>query len=106
LESEWWDARRDCGAGCRRVIIGSDHGSEGKQWTTLLDVAQRLAEQIASAVDQTEGCYKTERVRVRRAGQRYFVDSHQLAAHLELEQDMRQRRNREADRANRFRPTS
>jgi cation diffusion facilitator family transporter len=41
----------------------------------LLDVAPRgLREQIASAVDEVEGVLQTERVRVRRAGQRYFVD--------------------------------
>ncbi len=41
----------------------------------LLDVAPRgLREQITSAVDETEGVLQTERVRVRRAGQRYFVD--------------------------------
>ncbi|HXX71566.1 MAG TPA: cation-efflux pump [Candidatus Acidoferrum sp.] len=41
----------------------------------LLDVAPLgLRERIVSAVDETEGVLKTERVRVRRAGQRYFVD--------------------------------
>jgi cation diffusion facilitator family transporter len=41
----------------------------------LLDVAPRgLREQIAHAVDRVEGVLQTERVRVRRAGQRYFVD--------------------------------
>jgi len=41
----------------------------------LLDVAPSgLREQIATAVDGTEGVLRTERVRVRRAGQRYFVD--------------------------------
>jgi divalent metal cation (Fe/Co/Zn/Cd) transporter len=41
----------------------------------LLDVApQGLREQIASAVDEVEGVLQTERVRVRRSGQRYFVD--------------------------------
>jgi len=41
----------------------------------LLDVAPLgLRERIASAVDETEGVLQTERVRVRRAGQRYFVD--------------------------------
>ena len=40
-----------------------------------LDVApQGLRERIANAVDETEGVLQTERVRVRRAGQRYFVD--------------------------------
>lgn len=41
----------------------------------LLDVAPSgLREQIADAVEHTEGVLHTERVRVRRAGQRYFVD--------------------------------
>jgi cation diffusion facilitator family transporter len=41
----------------------------------LLDVAPKgLREQIATAVDETEGVLHAERVRVRRAGQRYFVD--------------------------------
>ena len=41
----------------------------------LLDVAPRgLRERIVHAVDELEGVLATERVRVRRAGQRYFVD--------------------------------
>jgi cation diffusion facilitator family transporter len=41
----------------------------------LLDVAPSgLRERITNAVDETEGVLQTERVRVRRAGQRYFVD--------------------------------
>ena len=41
----------------------------------LLDVAPPgLREHIAAAVDKTEGVMQSERVRVRRAGQRYFVD--------------------------------
>ena len=41
----------------------------------LLDVAPSgLRERITAAVDKTEGVLRTERVRVRRAGQRYFVD--------------------------------
>ncbi|MGH9689053.1 MAG: cation-efflux pump [Candidatus Acidiferrales bacterium] len=41
----------------------------------LLDVAPiGLRERIVNAVDETEGVLQTERVRVRRAGQRYFVD--------------------------------
>ncbi|HXW62622.1 MAG TPA: cation-efflux pump [Candidatus Acidoferrales bacterium] len=41
----------------------------------LLDVAPLgLRERIVKAVDETEGVLQTERVRVRRAGQRYFVD--------------------------------
>ena len=41
----------------------------------LLDVApQGLREEIESAVDRVEGVLQTERVRVRRSGQGYFVD--------------------------------
>jgi cation diffusion facilitator family transporter len=41
----------------------------------LLDVAPHgLRERIVNAVDETEGVLQTERVRVRRAGQHYFVD--------------------------------
>jgi cation diffusion facilitator family transporter len=41
----------------------------------LLDVApQGLRERIIGAVDATQGVLETQRVRVRRAGQRYFVD--------------------------------
>ena len=41
----------------------------------LLDVAPRgVREQIEAAVDATEGVLRSERVRVRRAGARYFVD--------------------------------
>ena len=41
----------------------------------LLDVAPGgLSEQITRAVNGTQGVLHTERVRVRRAGQRYFVD--------------------------------
>ena len=41
----------------------------------LLDVAPSgLRERISTEVDETEGVLRTERVRVRRAGQRYFVD--------------------------------
>jgi cation diffusion facilitator family transporter len=41
----------------------------------LLDVAPMgLRERIEQAVDETEGVLRAERVRVRRAGQRYFVD--------------------------------
>jgi cation diffusion facilitator family transporter len=41
----------------------------------LLDVAPRgLRERIERAVDSADGVLKSERVRVRRAGQRYFVD--------------------------------
>lgn len=55
------------------IWIGSRLGK--KTVDALLDVAPSgLREQIASAVDETEGVLRTERVRVRRAGQRYFVD--------------------------------
>ena len=55
------------------IWIGSRLGR--RTIDTLLDVApQGLREQISSAVDETEGVLRTERVRVRRAGQRYFVD--------------------------------
>ena len=41
----------------------------------FLDVAPiGLRERIATAVDDTEGVLQSERVRVRRSGQRYFVD--------------------------------
>ncbi len=41
----------------------------------LLDVApEGLREQIERVVDEVEGVLQTERVRVRRSGQRYFVD--------------------------------
>jgi len=41
----------------------------------LLDVAPSgLRERIERAVDETEGVLRSERVRVRRAGQRFFVD--------------------------------
>jgi len=41
----------------------------------LLDVApEGLQERVAQAVDQLEGVLSTERVRVRRAGNRHFVD--------------------------------
>jgi cation diffusion facilitator family transporter len=41
----------------------------------LLDVAPSgLRERITTAVEETEGVLQAERVRVRRAGQRYFVD--------------------------------
>jgi cation diffusion facilitator family transporter len=48
----------------------------GKQTIdALLDVAPRgLRDQIATAVDELEDVLQTERVRVRRSGQRYFVD--------------------------------
>ena len=55
------------------IWIGSRLGRQTVD--ALLDVApQGLRERIANAVDETEGVLQTERVRVRRAGQRYFVD--------------------------------
>ncbi len=55
------------------IWIGSRLGRETAE--ALLDVAPRgLREKIMTAVDETEGVLQTERVRVRRAGQRYFVD--------------------------------
>jgi len=55
------------------IWIGSRLGKQTVD--ALLDVAPvGLREQISTAVDETEGVLRTERVRVRRAGQRYFVD--------------------------------
>jgi cation diffusion facilitator family transporter len=55
------------------IWIGSRLGKQTVD--VLLDVAPSgLREQIANAVDETEGVLQSERVRVRRAGQRYFVD--------------------------------
>jgi cation diffusion facilitator family transporter len=55
------------------IWIGSQLGRRTVE--ALLDVAPLgLRERILSAVDETEGVLQTERVRVRRAGQRYFVD--------------------------------
>jgi cation diffusion facilitator family transporter len=55
------------------IWIGSRLGRRTVE--ALLDVApEGLRERIARAVDATEGVLSTERVRVRRAGQRYFVD--------------------------------
>ena len=55
------------------IWIGSRLGRQTVD--VLLDVAPSgLREQIANAVDDTEGVLQSERVRVRRAGQRYFVD--------------------------------
>jgi len=72
-----WLAQMDAVAalGVAGVIIwiGSRLGRQTAEG--LLDVAPRgLREKIVSAVDETEGVLQTERVRVRRAGQRYFVD--------------------------------
>jgi cation diffusion facilitator family transporter len=55
------------------IWIGSRLGK--RTMDALLDVAPMgLREQITNAVDDTEGVLQAERVRVRRAGQRYFVD--------------------------------
>ncbi len=55
------------------IWIGSRLGRRTIE--ALLDVApQGLRERISSAADKIEGVLQTERVRVRRAGQRYFVD--------------------------------
>lgn len=55
------------------IWIGSRLGKRTAD--ALLDVAPRgLRERIFKAVETTEGVLQTERVRVRRAGQRYFVD--------------------------------
>jgi cation diffusion facilitator family transporter len=56
------------------IWIGSRLGK--KTIDALLDVAPSgLREQIISAVEDTEGVLHAERVRVRRSGQRYFVDA-------------------------------
>ena len=55
------------------IWIGSRLGK--RTIDALLDVAPSgLRDRIARAVDETEGVLNTERVRVRRSGQRYFVD--------------------------------
>jgi cation diffusion facilitator family transporter len=55
------------------IWIGSRLGK--KTLDVLLDVAPGgLSERITRAVNRTHGVLNTERVRVRRAGQRYFVD--------------------------------
>ena len=72
-----WLSRLDALAalGVAGVIlwIGSRLGK--RTVDALLDVAPAgLRERIANAVDETEGVLQAERVRVRRSGQRYFVD--------------------------------
>jgi cation diffusion facilitator family transporter len=72
-----WLSRLDAVAalGVAGVIIWTGSRLGKRTIQALLDVAPLgLRERIASAVDETEGVLKTERVRVRRAGQRYFVD--------------------------------
>jgi cation diffusion facilitator family transporter len=55
------------------IWIGSQLGKRTLE--ALLDVAPLgLRERIVRAVDETDGVLQTERVRVRRAGQNYFVD--------------------------------
>ena len=55
------------------IWVGSRLGR--RTLDALLDVAPGgLRERITRAVDKTEGVLKTERVRVRRSGARYFVD--------------------------------
>jgi len=55
------------------IWVGSRLGK--RTLDALLDVAPHgLREDITRAVNETEGVLDTERVRVRRAGQRYFVD--------------------------------
>src|SRR5579863_1314750 len=55
------------------IWIGSRLGKRTAD--ALLDVAPHgLRERIENAVDKTEGVLQSERVRVRKAGQRYFVD--------------------------------
>jgi cation diffusion facilitator family transporter len=72
-----WLGRLDAVAalGVAGVIIWIGSRLGRRTVDALLDVAPSgLREQIMSAVDETEGVLRTERVRVRRAGQRYFVD--------------------------------
>jgi cation diffusion facilitator family transporter len=67
------DAFAALGVSAVILWVGSRLGK--KTVDALLDVApQGLREEIARAVDQVEGVLQTERVRVRRSGQRYFVD--------------------------------
>jgi cation diffusion facilitator family transporter len=55
------------------IWVGSRLGK--RTLDVLLDVAPGgLSERITRAVNHTQGVLNTERVRVRRAGQRYFVD--------------------------------
>jgi cation diffusion facilitator family transporter len=55
------------------IWVGSQLGKRTLE--ALLDVAPSgLREEITRAVDEIEGVLQTERVRVRRSGQRYFVD--------------------------------
>jgi cation diffusion facilitator family transporter len=72
-----WLSRLDAVAalGVAGVIIWIGARLGKKTTDALLDVAPTgLRERIVGAVDETEGVLQAERVRVRRAGQRYFVD--------------------------------
>jgi cation diffusion facilitator family transporter len=72
-----WLDRLDAVAalGVAGVIIWIASSLGRRTIDALLDVAPHgLRERIGHAVDETEGVLRTERVRVRRAGQRYFVD--------------------------------
>ena len=97
-------AGRGGGAGVAGVIIWIGSRLGKRTLEALLDVAPGgLREHITDAVDETEGVLKTERVRVRRAGQRYFVDvTISVAAHGEPRTGARrERRGRTEDRADR-----
>ncbi|HUJ30435.1 MAG TPA: cation-efflux pump [Candidatus Acidoferrum sp.] len=72
-----WLSRLDAVAalGVAGVIIWIGSRLGRRTMDALLDVAPAgLRERITQAVDDTEGVLQAERVRVRRAGQRYFVD--------------------------------
>jgi len=72
-----WLDRLDAVAalGVAGVIIWIASSLGKRTIDALLDVAPRgLRERIVRAVDATAGVLQTERVRVRRAGQRHFVD--------------------------------
>jgi cation diffusion facilitator family transporter len=72
-----WLSRLDAVAalGVAGVIIWVGSRLGRRTLDALLDVAPGgLGEDITRAVNETEGVLNTERVRVRRAGQRYFVD--------------------------------
>ncbi len=72
-----WLGRMDAVAalGVAGVIIWIGSRLGKRTADALLDVApQGLRERIETAVGKTEGVLRSERVRVRRAGQRYFVD--------------------------------
>jgi len=72
-----WLSRFDAVAalGVAGVIIWVGSRLGKRTVDALLDVAPSgLRERIVGAVDATEGVLRSERVRVRRSGQRYFVD--------------------------------